>query len=38
MWRIGLVILAASLVLAQRAVEAQRALRELDKASANIGC
>jgi hypothetical protein len=35
---IGLAILAASLVLAPRAVEAQQALRELDDALADIRC
>jgi hypothetical protein len=38
MRRIGLVILAASLVLALPAVEAQQALRELDDALADIRC
>jgi hypothetical protein len=38
MRRIGLVILAASLVLAQRAVEAQRALREIGDARVEIRC
>jgi hypothetical protein len=38
MRRIGLVILAASLVLASRAVGAQQALRELDDALADIQC
>jgi hypothetical protein len=38
MRRIGLVILALSLVLALRAVEAQQALRELDDALADIRC
>jgi hypothetical protein len=38
MRRIGFVILALSLVLALRAVEAQQALRELDDALAGIRC
>ena len=38
MRRIGLVILALSLVVAQRAVGAQQALRELDDALADIRC
>jgi hypothetical protein len=38
MRRIGLVILALSLVLALRAVEAQQALRGLDDALADIRC
>jgi hypothetical protein len=38
MRRIGLVILAASVVLAQRAVVALQALRELDDALADIRC
>jgi hypothetical protein len=38
MRRIGLVILALSLVLALRVVEAQQALRELDDALADIRC
>jgi hypothetical protein len=38
MRRIGLVILAASLVLAPRAVNVQQALRELDDALADIRC
>jgi hypothetical protein len=38
MRRIGFVILAASLVLALPAVEAQQALRELDDALADIRC
>jgi hypothetical protein len=36
--RIGFVILALSLVLALRAVEAQQALCELDDALADIRC
>jgi hypothetical protein len=35
---IGLVILAASVVLALRAIGAQQALRELDDALADIRC
>jgi hypothetical protein len=38
MLRIRFVILALSLVLALRAVEAQQALRELDDALAGIRC
>ncbi len=38
MRRIGLVILALSLVLALRAVEAQQALRELGTALVEIRC
>ena len=38
MRRIGFVILAVSLALAPRAVEAQHALRELDDALAEIRC
>jgi hypothetical protein len=38
MRKIGLVILAASVVLALRAVVAQQALRELDDALADIRC